>query len=388
MDPIKILLLMLLSFELSAAKPFLDPQKRKTQIKSFQIRTIDNAVPEPKDETRSFLKDETVSVEKPEEKRALYNDIRTKYVVEEDDEDEYRESRMSSTKADFSDMGGDLKTVMKKHHFIIGETPYSIQGIPIVYTSKSTGFNLGTRISLTNLEYDRPYTYKISLQYWSSDRGSKNHEIALDVPKFFSSNWHFRASYKYPKIITQEYFGIGNNSVYDHSLSDPKAVSFMSRTYYQYIFTHPRFSFDLEYLIPDTNFSIYTGLSLDSAKIAPHNNNSSSMIFSEQPNGYQGGKTNYIKAGIKYDSRDYPFNPRTGLTFALTYTNHATSIDSDYKYSNIDLVYMGFFSMLRYFTLSHRIMIDQALGDIPFFGLSQFRSYNDYEGLGGADLLR
>ena len=60
MDPIKILLLMLVSFELSAAKPFLDPQKRKTQIKSFQIRTIDNAVPEPKDETRSFLKDETV----------------------------------------------------------------------------------------------------------------------------------------------------------------------------------------------------------------------------------------------------------------------------------------------------------------------------------------
>ena len=49
---------------------------------------------------------------------------------------------------------------------------------------------------------------------------------------------------------------------------------------------------------------------------------------------------------------------------------------------------MGFFSFLKYFVLGHRIMIDQTLGDIPFFALASFNSYDNYQGLGGQDTLR
>ncbi len=352
-------------------KPPLSIQKRKT-LKEHKV-----VIQEKKQKT-DFK--EILSEKRP----GIYNDIKSHYKTEDEEyENEYKDSN-----SDLAGMGGDIKGVIKKHHFTIGNSPYSIQGIPIVYTSKATGFNLGARFSIANLQYDDPYTYNLSIQYWVSDRGSKNHEIALDIPHFFSKNWHARIAYEYPKTITQKYFGVGNNSTYNTAFTNPNSPDFLSRTYYQYISLYPKFSFDIEYEIPDYDFSIYSGVALDKAIISPNNNDGRSKIYTEQPYGSNGGKTNYVKGGIKYDTRNYPFNPTRGITIAGTYTNHGKFIKSDYPHSNLNLAYMGFFSFWKYFTFSQRVMIDQMWGDLPFFALSEFKSYNDYRGLGGQDFLR
>jgi hypothetical protein len=289
---------------------------------------------------------------------------------------------------DFSEMGSGLQDVMQKHNFTFGGRPYSIQGLPILYTSKSTGFNMGLRLSFADLKTEDPYTFLFTFQFWATDRGAKNHEISLDIPEFFSRHWRVRLGYTYPEVIDNNYFGIGNNSVYDKDFITPNSNRFISRTYYQYIFIYPKFTFDISYKFFREKFSIYGGIGLDKATIKPQDLDNRSKIFAEQPYGYNGGKTNYVKAGIKYDSRDYPMNPSKGIVLAGTYTNHAKFMGSDYQYSNVDMTYMGFFSFLKYFVLGHRIMIDQTWGDLPFFALAEFNSYDDYQGLGGQDTLR
>lgn len=377
---------------LEASKPALYKQKKKTPTSSAKsvdkTATVKKYLPFESSKSLQKKKKKQKETERKEQK-AIYNDIKEYYGNGDDDEEEYREQRTSSViGSDFAEMGGDIKAVMQKHHFTLGETPYSVQGLPIIYTSKSTGFNLGAIISLTNLKYEDPYTYKFTLQYWASDRGAKKHEISLDIPHFFSTNWHARIAYTYPVVITQRYYGVGNETTNNTAFIDPSSPSFISRTYYQYKLTYPRFSFDLEYRIPRQDFSIYAGLALDKASIDPHNRDARSKIYTEQPYGYGGGNTNYVKGGIKYDTRDYPFNPTRGITIALTYTNHGKFIKSDFPHSNINLAYMGFFSFWRYFTFSQRLMIDQMWGNLPFFALSEFKSYNDYGGLGGSDFLR
>jgi outer membrane protein assembly factor BamA len=328
-------------------------------------------------------------VERPRDNEGIFNSDTTKQNKKDAWDDFEKENEEDTGIAqDFSDMSSGMKSAVQKHHFTLGEHPYSVQGLPIIYTSKSTGFNLGARLSLTDLKTQNPYSFNLTLQYWVTDRGGKNHQISLDIPQFFSRRWRVRFSYTYPEAIDQNYFGIGNTSIFNKDLVSPGNPNFISRTYYQYKFAYPRFSFDIAYKFLKDRMSIYTGISLDRATIRTINNDGRSKMYTERPYGYRGGKTNYLKLGLKYDTRDYPINPSRGIVLAGTYTDHGAFIGSDYPYSNANLTYMGFFSIWKYFVLAHRVMIDQAWGDTPFFALAGFKSYNDYEGLGGDDTLR
>lgn len=311
--------------------------------------------------------------------------------IQEEDEDwEQVDTNKPATplSRDFTQMSSNLSQIMQKQNFKIGDHPYSLQGLPIAYTSKSTGFNIGARISFADLKSEDPYTFLFTFQFWQTDRGAKNHEISLDVPELFTKHWRLRLAYTYPEVIDNNYFGVGNKSIYDGDLIDPGSSKFISRSYYQYIFIYPRFTIDLYYKFFREKLSLYAGIGIDRSAINPINRDNTSKIYTEQPYGYSGGKTNYIKVGMKFDSRDYPMNPTKGFVVAGTYTDHAKFMGSDFSYRDIDLTYMGFFSFLKYFVLGHRIMIDQALGDIPFFALASFNSYENYQGLGGQDTLR
>ena len=244
-------------------------------------------------------------------------------------------------------------------------------------------------MSFADLKTEDPYSFLVSFQFQQTDRGAKNDEISLDIPSFFSRHWRIRLDYKYSEVIDNNYFGIGNNTLYDKDLITPGNPRFISRTYYQYIFTYPRFTIDVSYKFFREKFSIFGGIGLDRASIDPSNSDQPSKIFTEKPFGYGGGNTNYVKFGIKYDSRDYPMNPTKGIVLAGTYTDHAKFMSSDFNYRDLDFTYLGFFSFLKYFVLGHRVIVDQIFGDsVPFFALAEFNSYDNYEGLGGQDTLR
>jgi len=328
--------------------------------------------------------------EKAKDSPAIYNDI----VGTTPEKDAFSEDWEAGAKTqtalsgDFAEMGTEIRGIIKNHNFVMSGVPCSLQGLPIIYTSKSTGFNLGARLSFADLRYEDPYFYRLAFQLWFSDRGARNHEINLDMPHFITKRWHLRMAYKYVAVIDNNYFGIGNDAVFNKDFVRPSSSNYIARTYYQYILTYPSFTFNIEYNIFKKLFSIYTGIALEKAVIDPRDFDSTSKIFTEKPYGYNGGKTNYIRAGLKFDSRDYEYNPSKGIVLEATYTDHARFIDSDYQYRNADLNYMGFYSFIRYFTIGHRVMLDQMWGDLPFFALAEFRSYERYQGLGGEDILR
>ena len=368
-----ILLFALPGLSLAGTKPPLTPQAKKTLSLEEKTKEI---------------------IQNPDP--AIYNDIRD-YMSDEDDQDLDKEADQdepysnkipSRLQSDFSSMGSGLQGIMKNHNLTISGVPYSLQGLPIVYTSKSTGFNLGVRASLADMKYEQPYVYKFAFQYWVSDRGVKNHELELDIPNFFSRAWHVRLDYKYSVVIDDNYFGIGNNSAFNKSFITPSDPAFISRTYYQYQLTYPSFTLDVERKLFSDRFSIFTGIGIEKATIDPLSLDYKSKIYMERPFGYAGGHTSYVKAGLVFDTRDYPFNPTKGIVLIGTYTDHAKFMGSDYEYKNADLAYMLFFSFLKYFTVAHRIMIDQIWGEPPFFALAEFKSYESYQGLGGGDVLR
>jgi hypothetical protein len=314
-----------------------------------------------------------------EKEKAFYND----FILDKNKKNKNKKTKVGK---DVSKFGKQVNTVIKKHQFKFYGVPYSIQGIPIFYTSESTGFNLGLKATLYDLKNKDPYRYSLSGQFWASDEGYKRHKLTLKIPSFFSKNLKLRMSYEYKESISQRYFSIGNNTNFNKDFIDPKNSNYIDSKYYKYNLIYPSFKFDISFNIPDTKFFIFTGLGLEKAGIETYG--TKTLIVQEKPTGISGGNTNYFKAGLKFDSRDYEINPNKGFTASVAYTKHTDKIKSDYNYTNLNLTQMSFFPLGSYITFAQRIMIEELWGNTPFFALNEFKSYDEYRGLGGENVLR
>lgn len=319
----------------------------------------------------------TIMLAETEKEPALYND----FIKGEEESDPLFSKE---TTKDFSKLGSQVKDFIKKHNFTINDIPYSVQGLPIIYTSKNTGFNLGLKASIFDFKYKDPYRYSFSAQVWFSDLGNRKHEFSLNIPYFFSKHWSVRLNYQYFRDISQGYYGFGNDSINDKSLTNPDDSNFISRNYYRYIIEYPNFNFDISFKIPRTNFSIYTGLGIEKARILFHDE--INKLEQDKPYGTDGGKTNYMKFGLKYDNKIVYTDK--GIILSSTFTLHTDKIKSDYNYKNLNFTYMGFLPLSKYISVAQRVMVEQIWGDTPFFVFSEFKSHSDYKGLGGERILR
>lgn len=320
----------------------------------------------------------------------IYNIIR-KLIIKDDaskyNEDWYNSDSLKKSKqsGDITDFTSDLNYVVKKHHFSFNNTPYNVQGVPIVFPSKGTGINLGVRLNLYNLEYRDPYKYSLSMQYWTSDRGRAKHKINLDVPHFFSSNWRIILSAFYNKNLTNQFTGIGNNSDLDFSLIDPQSSSSLGRNYYAYQSIEPGASIELRRRLYD-KFSIFTGFDARRMDISlvTTTKNPASYLEEKKPYGYEGGVFNHAKFGFIYDSTNYPTNPERGNKALITFSHFL----GDYSFTGLNLSWSTFYTPSTYLTIANRVMAQQFYGETPFFALSYFVSDDIYKGLGSEDTLR
>lgn len=318
----------------------------------------------------------------------LYNVLK-KLVIKDDaskyNEDWYKSDTLKKEKlsGDISDFSSDINYVVKKHHFTFNNSPYNIQGVPIVFPSKGTGVNLGVRLNLYNLEYRDPYRYSLSMQYWSSDRGRAKHKIVLDVPHFYSSKWRVILSGFYNKNLTNQFVGIGNDNDLDFSLITPRNPSYLGRNYYAYQSVEPGATIEIRRKLYD-KFSIFSGFDARNMDISLINSSDPFYITSNSPYGFEGGSFNHVKFGFLYDSTNYPTNPERGNKALFTYSKFL----GDYSFSGINLSWSSFYTLSSYLTIASRFMAQQFYGDTPFFALSYFVSDDMYKGLGSEDTLR
>jgi len=313
-----------------------------------------------------------------------------KKMIIKTDSDKYNEdwhkeksAKKNQLTGDISDFGKDIQSVIKKHHFTIYQTPYNVQGLPIIYPSKGTGVNFGLRINFYNLEYVDPYKYNLSLQYWTSDRKRAKHKIKLDMPYFFNSNWRLISYTYYNYNISNSFFGTGNKDLLDISLIDPQSSHTPnSRLYNKYQSKEPGAGIELRRKIFE-KFSLFSGIEFMNYKIL-YINNDANYLKEQNPYGIDGGNLNFYKFGLLYDNTNYPTNPDYGSKLLLTYS----SFFGDYNFYSLNFSWSYFYTISNYISIASRLMIQQFFNDVPFFALSYFVSDDLYKGLGGEDVLR
>ncbi len=258
--------------------------------------------------------------------------------------------------SDFSEeVASRIDRIVKKKAFDLWGDPWTIQGIPLIFPSSDSGFNLGVHVALQNIRRQDPHKFELEAQVLASDLGRYKHFVKIDIPHALDGKFRITSRLSYDRDVALRYYGIGNNS--------PSIASRVTNSdpLYQNVRAGPSFSFQmLRYLGPHITFGPIFGLKWTQIYAPP-----GSLLLSQSPLGISGGKTHYVGLAIVSDTTDFEPYPSRGASHELYGYWYPPFMGSDYNFWRFTYTYRQYFPLHRDLILSHSSLLRRSLGEYP-----------------------
>ncbi len=299
---------------------------------------------------------------------------------------------------------------------------YYFTGLPLVNYTTDDGLGYGARVYLYNngMRNDKffaesPYLMQLYAQFYTTTEGYSYHELNLDMYSIAGTKFRVKSALAYEKRTNANYYGQGEGiksltdasgreyDTYSQYESDfLKKNNYRNFLYNKYSYTMPKYWMKLvgEMI---RSISLITGFEINKVAIESwdgrkftgadgHRYNSGPTLLDitrGSITGYDGGWTNAVKAGIVYDTRDYPPDPSTG--FYIDYTFHAVSryTGSDFNYHRSTMGARRYVEIFKPLVLALRVSYTDTSKGTPFYDMPHFEFLEDtVNGLGGNRTLR
>lgn len=296
------------------------------------------------------------------------------------EDDERREPR---------EMGGEIKKfgeevanridrVIKRKGFEMWGDPWTVQGIPLIFPSGDTGFNLGVHGILSNIRRTDPHKMQITGQILASDRGRYKHFVIVDMPHLWSGKYRFTGKVAYNRDINFRYFGIGNETTIDRGALDNDAPLYKN--------TRVGPSLNLRFLA-EIGDHFLTGplLNLKWTNVeAP----TGSLLTAQNPSGSAGGNTHSVGWAFVYDTQDFEPYPTSGHFLELYVNKYAKWTGADFDFLRTTFTWKHYYPLHSKLTFAHRTLIESLAGDAPFYELGAVGGSDNTIGFGGDRFMR
>lgn len=271
-----------------------------------------------------------------------------------------------------------IDRLIKKQAFTLWDDPWIFQGVPLVFPTPNTGFNLGVRTVFANIRRQDPHQFLFEAQLLSSDRGRYKHFVRLDAPRAFNGSFRISSRIAYDRDISLRYFGVGNNlSV------DPTKVG-ADNTYYQDILEGPSVNLEiLKYFGKYFRTGPVFNLKWNSVTLYP-----GSLLESQNPLGTAGGRTHTLGWAFIYDELDFEPYPSRGYLHEL-YLSFAHPVwGSDYTFFRGTFTFRKYFTLSKDLILANRFLMELLWGDVPFYEMGAIGGSQPAQDYGGSRFLR
>ncbi|CAN5764712.1 DUF5982 domain-containing protein [soil metagenome] len=311
-----------------------------------------------------------------------------------------------------------------------------VTGLPLFAYSTDIGFGGGARAYYYS-NGDRgdprfattPYLQRVFLQAFVSTKGIQFHWLDYDAPKIFDSPYRLRSQLIFARNINSNYFGLGNASL--HALSFPgmpgvdfdkysdyidaqhHAVNGVAYSKYnQFDEIRPLWIASIERSFLADRVRVLGGFGLSYASIRDYtgkkvdavDDTGSSVQATEAPTklredcdaaritGCSGGRENFLRLGLSYDTRDFEPDPNTGVFADLAMDIGTVAIGSEYDYVRVLAAARGYWSPIpdkADLVFAGRGLMEVQTKGTPFFSQNSLPFTEDFRnGLGGHRTLR
>ena len=305
-----------------------------------------------------------------------------------------------------------------------------VTGLPLFAYSTDIGLGLGAR-AYYYWDGDRkdarfattPYLFRTFLQAFASTGGVQFHWLDFDAPKVFDSPYRFRSQLIYQRVTNSNYFGLGSAAL--HKLQYPGSPTAYDTyaayntdqqridngvtygKYDQFDLLRPIAIASLERLFLDDRVRVLGGVGFSYARIHDYTGKSVDVEGGkaiEAPTrfhddcaagrlvGCAGGRDDYLRLGISYDTRDYEPDPNRGIFLDAALDIGTVALGSEYDYVRFMAAARGYYSPIPESTdlvLAGRLVFEAQSNGAPFFSMDTFPFTEDPRaGMGGHRTLR
>jgi hypothetical protein len=311
-----------------------------------------------------------------------------------------------------------------------------VTGLPLAAYSTDIGLGLGARAyyywdgARSDPAFARtPYLYRVFLQAFASTRGIQFHWLDFDAPRVLDSPYRVRSQLIFMRNLNSNYFGLGTASLaklrfpggaapyatYDAYAHDQALVDASGQTYArydQYDLLRPIAIASVERLFAGDRVRVLAGLGVTYARVHDYTGRAvdattaagQAVTAPEAPTrlaadcatgrvvGCRGGRDDYLRLGVSYDSRDYEPDPNSGAFVDLALDTGTVALGSQFDYLRVLLAARGDWSPFPAaadLVLAGRATFVGQTNGAPFFSMDTFPFTDDPRtGLGGHRTLR
>jgi hypothetical protein len=310
-----------------------------------------------------------------------------------------------------------------------------VTGLPLVAYSTDLGLGAGARAyyywdgARTDPRFaTTPYLYRVFLQGFASTQGIQVHWLDFDAPRIFATPYRVRSQLIFARNINCNYFGLGSAAVAplhfpgepgtfaryaDYTAAEQLDRNGVAYTKYdQFDLIRPLWLASVERLVAGDRVRLLAGFGLTYAKINDYTSTRVDAIAADgsattaisAPTrlfedceagllvGCGGGRENFLRFGVSYDTRDFEPDPNRGVFADLAVDLATIALGSEYDYARVLGAVRGYWSPLPAradLVLAGRALLELQTAGTPFFSQNSLPFTEDFRnGLGGHRTLR
>lgn len=268
-------------------------------------------------------------------------------------------------------------------------TGLEIGGLPALNFDSDEGVGYGALVEL--YQYGQrgllPYVWSLRPTVFVTSRGRRDFTLFFDAPHVLSNGWRLDAYLGSEKQIATPYYGLGNATQYDRLLdSDEGPDPF----YYRFGRERRTAKFNLQRNVSDTPLRWLFGAGLVRTSVLPVPESDGTTLYQADVSATeQTTWSNYVRAGLVWDTRDREAGPRSGVWTELLIQRVDESFGADADYTRWTFTDRRYFSLGERVVFAHRYLVQGVGAGAPVHDLFEVQaSFRQQEGLGGAKTLR
>ena len=262
-----------------------------------------------------------------------------------------------------------------------------ISGVPALNFDADEGFGYGAILAFYRYDASaESYRWTLQPTVFLTTEGRRDYTVFFDAPSRPDHPWRYTLYVGREQQLASPYYGVGNATAYDASLETGS-----TRYFYRYGRDRLRAAADLQHAIwhPALRVLVGAGASRDRIDVTPFD--SGQTLIEHELGGANPatGRTNYVRAGLTWDTRDREIGTRQGTWADVIVQRVDARLGASTSYTRWTATARHYQPLGARVTLANRVLLQNVDGSAPFYVLSELQTtQRPQEGVGGASSVR